>query len=202
MEKIQLSSSSTFVSSAHFETGWNSQKLSMTLFVPVSSWSYCPVSSPQSRSPFPYSLWCCSPICCGQRSSTGCVPVFKWLSCRLHLLLFLSVCFNFLSNCFLVSSCFQKKRVAESWDLPRLFSLVSFLCRYSFVFVKVLIQQTIICKLSVVIYLREKKCINSAFPLSGAQNLKQCYQCFCLATVAWDCFLLLRHTLWPFAQPQ
>lgn len=51
----------------------NSQPLSMTPFchrVSFSSRARCSVSSPQSRSLFPYSL--CSPICCGRRSSTAC----------------------------------------------------------------------------------------------------------------------------------
>lgn len=55
------------------------------------------VSSPQSRSLFPYSLCSCSPICCGRQSSTArslCVPAFKWLFSTLHLLLFLSACLN------------------------------------------------------------------------------------------------------------
>lgn len=66
----------------------------------------CSVSSPQSRSLFPYSPCSCSPICCGRRSSTDCsdcVPVFKWLFFKLHLLLYLSVCLNVQRNCLLVS---------------------------------------------------------------------------------------------------
>lgn len=49
--------------------------------------------------PLPVSIFCFSPICCGRRSSTACAPVFKWLFCTLHLLLFLSVCLNIPSNC-------------------------------------------------------------------------------------------------------
>lgn len=107
----------------HFKPRWKQSAAQRDSFCPCVSFSTrtgCSVSSPQSRSLFPYSFCPCSSICCGRQSSTGrlvCAPAFRWLFCTLHLLLFLSVCLNVQRNCLLVCLMFKKRWRPECWNL-------------------------------------------------------------------------------------